>query len=175
MVGRRNRTRGRLSPVEAAVAFAILGSLVAVAVPSFVQQVHASRLVEPVQGLERLGAAAIAYAKAHPVAQGFPASAPMTPAAPPRGRCEADPPDAWNHPSWRVLDFQPAPAGAAHCFAFAFDSDVSSARAAFRAHAHGDLDGDGITSTFEIRGHYVDGDPNGPALEPGMTVQSEVE
>jgi hypothetical protein len=170
----RSRTR-RAAPVELAIAFALVGSLLAVAVPAFVREVHASRLVEPVDGLQRLGASAVSYARERPVAQGFPSSAPMTPATPPRGRCAPDAADAWDLPTWRALDFRPAAPGAPHCFSFAFDSTAGAARAAFRAHAHGDLDGDGITSTFQISGQYVDGDPRGPTLDPGMIVDSEVE
>jgi hypothetical protein len=141
----------------------------------FLREVHASRLVEPVAGLERLAASAIAYAAVHPVALAFPPSAPMTPSVPPRGRCEPYPREAWQAPSWRALDFQPEPVDAPHCFAFAFDSTLSPSKSTFRAHAHGDLDGDGIFSTFEVTGHAVDDDPEGPALDPGMFVDSEVE
>jgi hypothetical protein len=166
---------GRYSALELATAFALLGSLAAVAVPVFLREVHASRLVEPVDGLERLGASAVAYATVHPVALAFPPSAPMTPSTPPRGRCEPSASDTWLAPTWRALDFQAAPPGAPHCFAFAFDSALSPSRSTFRAHAHGDLDGDGILSTFEVTGHAIDGDPAGPALDPGMFVDSEVE
>lgn len=174
----RNRSRARIrrfTAVEMAVAFALVGSLLAIAVPTFVREVHASRFVEPAQGLERIGAAAVAYARTHPVAQAFPPSAPATPSAPPRGRCEADPPGAWDQPTWRALDFQPVPPGTPHCFSFSFDSSLSPARSTFRAQAHGDLDGDGIPSTFEVTGHDVDGDPAGPVLDPGMYGDSEVE
>jgi type II secretory pathway pseudopilin PulG len=170
----RSRAR-RFTPVELAVAFALFGSLLAVAVPTFRREVHASRFIEPVEGLQRLGASAVAYGAAHPAAQGFPPSAPMTPAVPPRGRCEEDPPDAWEHPTWRALDFRASPAGAPHCFAFAFDSASTTASSTFRAHAHADLDGDGIASTFEITGRSVDGDPSGAVVDPGIFVDSEVE
>ncbi len=170
----RSRSR-RFTPVELAIGFALVGSLLAVAVPTFVREVHSSRFVEPVEGLERMGASAVAYGRAHPVAQAFPPSTALTPAAPPRGRCEADPPGTWDQPTWRALDFQPAPEGAPHCFAFSFDSTLSPARSAFRGDAHGDLDGDGIVSTFEITGHDVEGDPAGPTLERGVFVDSEVE
>jgi hypothetical protein len=171
-----SRARGRrLSLLELAVAWAVGGSLLAVAVPTFVREVHASRMVEPVEGLQRIGAAAVAYARAHPVAQGFPPSAALTPASPPRGRCEADPPGAWDTPTWRALDFRAAPEGAPHCFAFSFESTLSATKSTFRAQAHADLDGDGIPSTFEITGHYVEGDPKGPQVDPGMIVESEVE
>jgi type II secretory pathway pseudopilin PulG len=180
----RSRSRGRShtpTAIELAVAFALVGSVLAVAVPTFVRELHASRLAEPVDGLKEIGAAAIAYAHEHPLpatpqgGQGFPPSAPMTPAVPPRGQCQPDPPGAWEDPGWRALDFRPVAPGAPHCFSFAFDSSVATTRASFQAHAHGDLDGDGITSTFQITGQYVEGDPRGPVIDPGMLVDSEVE
>ena len=172
----RSRMRSRrFTPVELAVGFALSGSLLAIAVPTFAREMHASRFVEPVDGLQRIGAAALAYGHAHPVAQAFPASAPLTPPAPPRGHCEADPPGTWEQPTWAALDFRPAPTGVPHCFAFSFDSSLSPQRSLFRADAHGDLDGDGIVSTFEVTGHDVEGDPAGPTLDRGMFVDSEVE
>jgi hypothetical protein len=170
----RARAR-RFTALELAVAFALAGSLLAVAVPTFVREVHASRLVEPIDGLQRIGGSAIVYAKGHPVAQAFPSSAPLTPAAPPRGHCEADAPGAWDQPTWQALDFRPAPPEAPHCFAFSFDSALSPSVSTFRAQAHGDLDGDGIPSTFEVTGRDADGDPRGPVVDPGMYVDSEVE
>jgi len=183
-------------PVELAIAFALAGSLLAVAAPAFVREVHASRLVEPVDGLRRLGGSAVAYAQDHALApsgaqgvgaQGvqvtpaapaslpFPMSAPMTPSAPPRGHCEADPPDIWDTATWNALAFRPAAPGTPHCFAFAFDSVLTPSRSTFRALAHGDLDGDGIYSTFEITGRFVEGDARGAVIDPGMFVDSEVE
>jgi hypothetical protein len=177
-----------LSPVELAATFAVVGSVLAVAIPTFVREVHASRLAEPVDGLKRIGEAAVAYADDHPFApppapsasasaapQGFPPSAPMTPPQPPRGHCEPDPPSAWQDPGWMALDFRAAPPGMPHCFSFAFDSTLAPAHASFRAHAHGDLDGDGITSTFQITGQSTDGDSRGALVDPGMLVDSEVE
>src|SRR5580692_1891920 len=176
LLSARGRNRGRsLSPVELAIGFALGGSLLAVFVPTFVRNVHASRFVEPVQGITQIAEAAVAYAGTHPVAQGFPASVGLTPPVPPRGRCEADPPELWSRPTWVSLGFTPVPAGEPHCFAFGFDSALSPARSTFRAHAHGDLDGDGLTSTFEVTGHDVEGDPAGPVIDPGMVVDSEVE
>ena len=171
----RARTR-RFTPVELAVAFALSGSLLAIAVPTFAREMHASRFVEPVDGLQRIGAAAAGYAHAHPVAQAFPTSALLTPPVPPRGHCEADPPGTWAaaHVDHARLPSR-APAGAPHCFAFSFDSSLSPQRSLFRADAHGDLDADGIMSTFEVTGHDVEGDPSGPTLDRGMFVDSEVE
>jgi hypothetical protein len=184
--GPPSRARSRRSaPIELAIVFALCGSLLAVGVPAFVREVHASRLVEPVDGLRRLGAATVVYAQAHTSPQGgsaaqavqaFPVSAPMTPSAPPRGHCEVDPPDAWDNQTWNALDFRPtATPGKPHCFAFAFDSVLAPAMSTFRAHAHGDLDGDGIFSTFEITGRYVEGDGRGAVLDPGILIDSEEE
>ncbi len=172
-LAKRAPQRG-LTAVEAAIVFAIGGSLLAVAVPAFVRELHASRFAEPVEGLQRMGQGALAYATAHPAARdALPASAPLTPVAPPRGTREVDPPGAWEHPSWVALGFRAAPEGVAHGFAFAFDAAPGAARSSFVARAHGDLDGDGVRSTFELRGHAQDGEP--PVLEPGMYVDSEVE
>lgn len=170
----RARVR-RFTALELAVAFALAGSTVAVMVPAFFRQLHASRFVEPVQGLQRLGGSALAYAHERAVGEAFPSSAALTPEAPPRGRCEVDPPGTWDGPTWRALDFRPVPAEQPHCFAFGFDSALSPAKSTFRAYAHGDLDGDGIVSTFEVTGEDVAGDTRGPVLDPGMFVDAEVE
>ena len=170
----RARAR-RFTVLELAVAWAVGGSVLAIAVPTFVREIHTSRMVEPVEGLKRIGAAAVAYAREHPVAQAFPPTVASTPGTPPRGKCEPDPPGAWDAPTWRALDFRPSPEGVPHCFSFSFESSLSATKSTFRAQAHADLDGDGIPSTFEITGHYAEGDPNGPVVDPGMVVASEVE
>jgi hypothetical protein len=169
---RRARARG-LTAVEAAIVFAIVGSLLAVAVPAFVRELHASRFVEPVDGLQRIGAGALAYAQGKPTASAFPPSAPLTPASVPRGTREVDPPGVWEHPSWRALGFRAAPEGLPHAFSFGFDATPGPARSTFVAHAHADLDGDGVRSTFELRGHAVEGQP--AEVEPGLYVEAEVE
>lgn len=158
----------RFTPVEIAIGVALVGSLLAVAVPTFVRDVHASRLVEPTDGLARMGANAIAHAETN---NRFPDSAPMTPAVPPRGKKEADPPGTWDTPQWKALDFRPAPEGAPHAYSFAFDAPKPNE--AFVARARGDLDGDGLLSTFEIRGGIAPADK--PRLAPGMYVESELE
>jgi len=175
----------RFTPVELAIGAAILGSLLAVAVPAFLRDLHASRFVEPTEGLERIGAAAVAYAV---VNERFPESAPLTPAVPPRGKKEADPPGTWDGPTWKALAFRPSAEGVPHAYAFSFES--TSGGSAFVAQARGDLDGDGVLSTFEIRGRAGhDGAPPangaapratvaegaGPMVLPGMYVEAELE
>jgi hypothetical protein len=157
------------TPIEAAVAFAIGGSVLAVAVPDFVRGLHASRLAEPVDGLKRIAASAVALGSSGPPGSAFPPSVPLTPAEVPRGVRAEDPPGAWQHPTWKALGFE---FDHPHAFSFAFDSTSGEGRSQFRATAHGDLDGDGVTSTFELRG---EADERGARLVPGMFVDREVE
>lgn len=168
----RARAERGVAAVEAAVGIAIFGSLLAVAVPAFVRELHASRFVEPVQGLERIGAAALEHASGRPATEAFPPTAPLTPSVVPRGKLEVDPPGTWDTPTWQALHFQPVSPGAGHAFAFTFDNTPSAAMSRFIARAHGDLDGDGNTSTFELRGHT---DGASPAIDPGMYVEAELE
>lgn len=162
-----------LSAVQAAAAVAIGGSVLAIAVPSFVANLHASRMAEAVDGLKRIGTSAVAVATlgTPPDRRGtFPAGAPLTPASVPRGAREKDPPGSWDHPTWRALDFS---IDHAHAFSFGFDvSTAADGASRFVAHAHGDLDGDGVTSTFEVEGVAV---PGGARLAPGLYVEREVE
>ena len=48
---------------------------------------------------------AIAYADARPQEISFPPSTPLTPAQVPRGVRAVDPPEAWEHLTWRSLNF----------------------------------------------------------------------
>lgn len=161
----------RFTPVEISIAVAIVGSLLAVALPAFSRDLHGSRFVEPTEGLARIGAAAVAYAEAH---QRFPDSVPLTPAAPARGTREADQPGTWDGPTWQALGFRPSPEGVPHAFAFSFES--TSGGRGFVAQARGDLDGDGVLSTFEIRGTMrASGDTDKPVVLPGMYVEAELE
>lgn len=156
----------RFTPVELAIGVALLGSVAAVAIPAFVRDLHASRFVEPTSGLEKIGAAAVEFAEAN---GRFPDSVSLTPASPPRGRKEADPPGAWDGPTWTALGFRPVAEGVPHAYSFSFEGGATS----FVAQARGDLDGDGILSTFEVRGYARPGEK--PMLMPGMYVESELE
>jgi type II secretory pathway pseudopilin PulG len=175
----RRGARG-LAAVEAALGFAIVGSVLAVAVPTFLRELHASRFSEATEGLSAIGEGAMLYATTSPsVDKAFPASAPWTPLRPPRGVRAADPPGLWQSPTWLALHFPPPHGsgrafaeGDPHSFSFGFDSTLSPSRSSFLAHAHGDLNGNDTTSTFEVRGHD---DVGGPALDPGMYVQDPLE
>src|SRR5690242_20713747 len=96
--GRRRDARG-MTMVETAIGIAIFGSLLAGAVPAYVHELHGSRHVEPVAGLERLGASAVAYAHERTVADAFPESATQTPPVVPRGKAALDPPGVWDTPA----------------------------------------------------------------------------
>jgi hypothetical protein len=161
-----------LTAVQAAVIFGIAGTVLAVAVPSFVRNLSASKLSEPIDGLDRIVTNAVAYAEVHAQQISFPPSAPLTPSQVPRGVRAADPPEAWEHLTWKCLDFgfkDP------HAFAFQFTSELDETTQVMRftATARGDLDGDGMLSTFEVKGERVPG--QAPRVLPGMFVDREVE
>jgi hypothetical protein len=146
-----------LSVLELAAIFAIGGSMLAAAVPSFVSNLHASRMAEPVDALGRLSASAIAASQGKPTASAFPESAPLTPSTIAAGVQVSDPPGTWDHPTWRALGFA---WDTPHAYSFAFESRNGPERAVFSARAEGDLDGDGVTSSFEMDG-FSTGSTNG--------------
>ncbi len=160
------------SALELAALFAVGGSALAVAVPAFFRNLSASKLSEPVEGLDRMVTSAVVYAQSHAQEISFPPSAPLTPAQVPRGVRSVDPVDAWEHLTWRSLDFRFTEA---HAFSFKFDSDTDALTQTMRftASAHGDLDGDGTLSTFEVRGERAPGKP--ARILPGMFIDREVE
>jgi hypothetical protein len=170
-----------LSPVEAALCVAIGGSVLAVGVPSFVRNLHASRLVEPIDGLNRIAAAAAERAaavsdgavnvaaeaevagegsaelasskeEARGARAGYPPSVGPTPRAVPLGAPTLDPPGTWDEPTWKSLAF-----GFTRPHSFEFQSEVRGRKSRYRAFARGDLDGDGQTSEFSVRGEATSG------------------
>jgi hypothetical protein len=127
----------------------VLGSVMATTVPAFVKNLRASHLAEPVDALNQLSTRAALYAVGRPVSLAFPASVALTPSRVPAGHRMVDPPGTWDHPTWRRLDFR---MNGPHGFAYEFESQNTPAIASFVVRAHGDLDGDGVTSTFEMSG-----------------------
>jgi hypothetical protein len=157
---------------ELAAIIGVSGSVLAVAVPAFVRNLAFSKLSEPIDGLDRLVTQAVVYAHGRPQPISFPPSAPLTPAEVPRGSTAEDPPNAWEHLTWRSLEFR---FDVPHNFAFRFDSALDPETGAMRfvATSHGDLDGDGVVSTFEVRGERVPGQE--ARILPGMFIDREVE
>ncbi len=160
--------------VEIAAVFGVGGSLLAIAVPAFVQNLAYSKLSEPMDGLDRMVTNAVAYSEGRPQNISFPPSAPLTPAEVPRGETVVDPPEVWMHLTWLSLDFR-FEEGEAHAYSFRFDSALDNTTGAMRfvATAHGDLDGDGVLSTFEVRGERLPGQP--ARVLPGMFIDRELE
>lgn len=162
----------KLTLLQLAAAFGIGGSLLAVAVPAFVRNLHASKLSEPVDNLSKIVGRAVAYGDTHAEPDVFPPSVELTPASVPRGAPTTDPPGTWDHLSWRALDFR---IDEPHSFSYEFKSahDPTSGKATFVVTAHGDLDGDGSLSTFTAYGEKARGAP-ARAL-PGLYIEHELE
>lgn len=158
-----------ITPVEAAVAVAIAGSVLATALPAFVRNLHASELVEPIDGLNRIASRASALGASRPLPGAYPPSVPLTPAVVPAGARAEDPPGTWDHPSWRLLDFS---FDSPHSYAFAFESKNAPDLSSFVARAHGDLDGDGSLSEFSISGETrAGGTPSIGTLEMSREIE----
>jgi hypothetical protein len=158
-----------LTPVELAIAVSLAGTVAATMIPTFLRNVHASRLSEPVLGLKRIAAHATLRAAGLPPESAYPESAPFTPTVTPRAELLLDPPGTWDAPTWRALDFA---FDAPHAYSFSFESADSDSHSAFIARARGDLDGDGVTSSFSISGSVDRGAE--PKLAP-MEIYREVE
>ena len=158
-----------LTPVELALAFALGGSVLAVGLPAFVRNLHASRMVEALNGVEKLATRAAAQTAFRPLSAAFPESAPLTPAEVPRATLVTDPPGTWDHPTWRRLDFALTEP---HAYSFEFKSDNAPSGATFHAQARGDLDGDGVLSTFDVPGKV---DKNGEAVLLPLELLREIE
>lgn len=160
------------SATELAAIIAVGGSVLAVAIPAFIQNLSFSKLSEPIDGLDRMVTSAVSYATGRPQNISFPPSAPLTPAEVPRGTAGEDAPGTWEHLTWKSLDFG---FEAPHHFAFKFDSALDPATGVMRfvATAHGDLDGDGVLSTFEVRGERAPG--HEARVLPGMFIDRKVE
>lgn len=158
-----------LTPVELALAFALGGSVLAVSLPAFVRNLHASRMVEALDGVGKLANRVAAQTAFRPLSAPFPESAPLTPADVPRATLVVDPPGTWTHPTWRRLDFALTEP---HAYSFELRSEGSGASAMFHAIARGDLDGDGVLSTFDMAGKM---DASGEAKLLPLELLREIE
>jgi hypothetical protein len=82
--------------VEVSAIIAIGGSVLAVGVPTFFRNLTASKLSEPIAGLDRIVRNTARLAAVHPHPISFPPSAPLTPGEVSRGVRVMDPPEIWN-------------------------------------------------------------------------------
>lgn len=115
------------SIVEVAATIAVGGSVLAVTLPAFFDNLHASRLTEPLDTLGRIGMRATALAAGRPAEAAYPESVALTPAQVPRGELVVDPPGTWAHPTWRRLGLA---FDAPHAYSFEFESHNAGAEAA---------------------------------------------
>jgi hypothetical protein len=155
--------------VQSVALVSVLLAVVLSVLPAFVRNLRASRFAEPLDGLAFIAARASLLAAGRPVESAYPPAAPLTPAAVPRGEMVVDPAGTWDHPTWRLLAFRP---DEPHAYAFTFDSRNGPDGSSFEATARGDLDGDGSTSTFTIRGGYPKG---GTPTSEQVAMHREVE
>lgn len=137
------------STIQVALLFATLGSVLAVFVPHFLRNLHASRLAEPIDGLNHLATWASVHAAGFPTTLAYPPSVSRTPEQVPAGVAQRDPEGTWSHPTWKLLGFRKQDP---HFYSFEFESACNEAGAHFTARAAGDLDGDGELSRFELFG-----------------------
>lgn len=158
------------SPVEIAAVVSVAAIVLASSLPTFLRNLHGSRFVEATDGLNQIAGGAVAYSQGKELAAAFPPSVPLTPAEVPHGVAVTDPPGTWDQPTWKALGFS---LDRPHRFAFEFQSDADPTRTWFVARAHGDLNGDGITSTFELGGEARPGQP--ATISPQLYVHREIE
>ncbi len=138
-----------LSSVQMALLFAVFGSVLAVFIPHFIRNLHASRLAEPLDGLEHIATWASVQAAGYPPELAYPPSVGRSPQQVPAGEAVRDPEGTWAHPTWKLLGFKKEEP---HYYSFEFESLNSERGAHFTARAFGDLDGDGELSRFELFG-----------------------
>lgn len=156
IVARCVRARRGLTLLQVSLLISVLAILVGALVPGVRARARLSRTTEAVDRLAELYRRTQTYwsgqqvgpvAPARSTLHTLPPPAPLTPSAVPAGHAQLDPPNLWSSsPTWNALEFrfdQP------HYFAYQFDSTGEGAGASFTARAHGDLDGNGLTSTFE--------------------------
>jgi type IV pilus assembly protein PilA len=151
------RTKAGFTLIELMIVVAILGILAAVAIPAMIKYLRRAKTAEAIDKLSYIYRASSTYATGERVDRGiaavvtapqFPTSQTPTPAVPPAGVKAVDAAGTWDTPTWSALSFALADP---HYYSYEYASAAAAPRA-FTARAMGDLDGDGITSTFERAG-----------------------
>lgn len=154
------RSGTRLSLIEAALLLCLIGTVLAVFVPTFLRRVRTNKISEASELLRELSRRTAAYYEASwsPMQRHcLPPSAGPTPEAPTQSPEDVDfsSADISGHATWAALGFQPdRPVRFSYQYTPARDGcDLEAAdeplEIVFRA--RGDLDGDGVLSTFERR------------------------
>lgn len=138
----RSNARG-FSTLQVATAIVVFGTALGVIGVGCWRALRFSRGAEATEYLQRLSDGAAAATHESPAIAL--SSAPLTPAEVPRGAPVSDPPGTWDHPSFKAAHFK---IEEPHWYSYQLDVPLDATKPA-RAIAHGDLDGDGVTSTFE--------------------------
>lgn len=162
-----------LTLVEAAVAISLVGIALAVFVPTFVRELHTSKVAEAAEMLDAIAARAITYYESRQpdgrrCLPGNAGPTPRTPSVEPTTiRFEED--GVEGHEAWSALGFQPS---RPIRFSYSFESESGCAQrpeegdVLFTITAFGDLDGDGDLSSF-VRSYGLD--EGGHLLPVGVT------
>lgn len=145
-----NKQRG-LTLIEVMIVVAIIGLLVATALPSYIKWVRRTHSAEATMNLRKLYDSSVVYfAATYSDSAGamlqnrFPETTGMKPNPVPNGRSTTT--DDWlDDPTWHALHFNISDP---HRFAYQYDSGGAENTATFTASAFADLDFDGQTSTF---------------------------
>lgn len=140
----------------------VLGILAAVAIPSFLdyqQKAKRSQVDLVLNQLQRSARAHYAEMSSFPTQASGP-TPPVSCCSFPQKKCPADP-SAWAIEPWMSLDFEPYDA-TYYQFAYTPSADGQS----FAATATGDLDCDGTTVTYTLRGSVEHGTPIFEIVKP---------
>lgn len=145
----------------------LLGIVAAIAIPAFMDTMKVTKRTDAEVQLQKIGRRAV---EEYTVNATFPpAAAPLTPAvdcctqnASFRRKCAASPTD-WDAPGWRALDFTVDEESY-----YQYSYEPLNGGAAFVARAVGDLDCDGTTVTWELRGTVVNGTPRTELIKPPL-------
>lgn len=181
---RARSRRAGLSTIEVATLVSVVGTLLAVALPTLGRSVRPSKLTEASQQLDALYSAVAAYyATPRPAANGgstycLPAPAGPTPETPSVSPLRSDftAQSAQGASTWKDLGFTPSvPLRFRYSFApaaWGCTRNVSDGRMLV-LRAEGDLDGDGLYSSFERHAQVLPAGKLQP--DPVLHVQDRIE
>jgi len=147
-----------------------VGILAAVAIPAVLGYIKRSKTAEAPANLALIYSGVQSYAQTERIGQapGLPPSLPATPQQVPCGDSRQLWP-AGAHPAWADLGFAPADP-----LYYSYSLEVDPNGRDFTIRAHGDLDCDGVTSRYELGGHF-DPATGEVTREPDLVITDELE
>jgi hypothetical protein len=161
----RARQRG-FSTLQVATAIVVFGTALGVIGVGCWRALRFSREAEATEYLQRLADGAAAAVRESPSI--LLSSTPLTPAEVPRGAPVTDPLGTWDNATFKAAHFK---IEEPHWYSYQLDVPRDAA-SPVHAIAHGDLDGDGVTSTFE---RTIRRSPTGWDVTPELRVVRELE